>query len=188
MENRFAVPALACGADADPRIAPAAVEVLKQFRLIFGAVRQHFREAEEHCGFSGSQVWILREAGQAPGMGVTALAQRLGIHQSTCSILVEKLVSRGLLTKQRSQADQRRVGLYLTVPGEAVLDRHPGPAEGLLPEALNALPVVALKTLSASLNELIGKLHRCEAHYGAMPLADIVGGSGEGPPTREGDA
>lgn len=149
--------------------------VLRQFRLIFGSVRQHFREVEEHCGISGSQIWLLTETKRSPGIGVSELASRLGIHQSTGSILVEKLVGRGLLIKQRSKEDQRRVGLFPSPEGENVLAKLPGPAEGILPEALNTLPEVVLKTLSINLDELIGKLHTCEDQYAATPLADIVG-------------
>lgn len=155
-------------------ITPIAMDVLRQFRLIFGSVRQHFREIEENCGISGSQIWILTEAKRSPGIGVTELATRLGIHQSTGSILVEKLVARGLLVKQRSQEDQRRVGLFPSAEGDAVLSRLPGPAEGILPEALNTLPEVVLKTLSVNLDELIGRLRLCEKQFAATPLADIV--------------
>ncbi len=86
------------------------MQVLRQFRLIYGSVKQHFREVEERCGISGSQVWLLREVATAPGTGVSRLAERLSIHQSTCSLLVEKLVGAGLIAKTRSAEDQRRVG------------------------------------------------------------------------------
>lgn len=156
---------------------PAALDVLRQFRLIFGSVRQYFREVEEHCGLSGSQVWLLTEIRRTPGIGVTELANRLSIHQSTSSILVEKLVARGLLVKLRPQSDQRRVGLYLTAAGEAILARLPGPAEGILPEALSELPEVVLKTLNINLDELIRHLGHCEKRFAATPLADLVGNS-----------
>lgn len=153
----------------------AAMDVLRQFRVIFGSARQHFREVEEHCGISSSQIWMLTESKRSPGIGVTELAARLGIRQSTGSILVEKLVSRGLLIKERSREDQRRVGLHPSAEGELVLAKLPGPAEGVLPAALNTLPEVVLKTLIINLDELISKLRVCEKQYAATPLADIMG-------------
>ena len=47
-----------------------ALIVLKQFRLIYGSVRQHFREVEHNCGVSGSQLWLLHEIARTPGVGV----------------------------------------------------------------------------------------------------------------------
>ncbi|WP_261379364.1 MarR family winged helix-turn-helix transcriptional regulator [Denitratisoma sp. DHT3] len=104
------------------------MDVLRKFRLIFGSVRQHFREIEQNCGVSGSQLWILQEVAGLPGLGVSELAGRLAIHQSTCSQLVDKLVARGLLVKQRSVEDQRRVGLSLSAEAEGILGRAAGPA------------------------------------------------------------
>ena len=98
-----------------------AFAVLKQFRLIYGSVKQHFREVENSCGVSGSQLWLLHEIAHTPGVGVSALAERLSIHQSTCSQLVDKLETRGLVSKQRRPDDQRRVGLQLSDKATAVL-------------------------------------------------------------------
>ena len=76
--------------------------VLRSFRVIFGSVRQHFREVEKTCGVSGSQLWILQEVSRNGGIGVSDLASRLAIHQSTCSQLVDKLVRSGHIVKRRS--------------------------------------------------------------------------------------
>jgi len=149
------------------------IDVLRQFRLIFGAVRQHFREVESTCGVSGSQVWILRDVAAVPGIGVSRLAGRLSIHQSTCSQLVEKLVAAGMLSKLRSAVDQRRVGLRITPGGAQLLRRAPGPAEGMLPEALRQLPNVSLRTLQVNLDLLIEQLELSDTTNAKKPLADL---------------
>ena len=70
------------------------LDVLQQFRLIYGSLRQHFRLVEERCGMPGSQMWVLQEVQRSPDIGINELAVRLGIHQSTCSLLVDRLVAR----------------------------------------------------------------------------------------------
>src|SRR5512135_3490046 len=130
------------------------LQVLKKFRIIYGPVRQHFREIEQTCGITGSQLWILQEVAKSPDIGISDLAERLSIHQSTCSQLVEKLVTRGLLVKERSKEDQRRVGLCLTEAATRILKTAPPPSEGALPEALQALPESALLSLERSLMEV----------------------------------
>lgn len=149
------------------------VQVLKKFRIIFGSVRQHFREVEQTCGVTGSQLWILQEVAKKPGIGVSELADRLSIHQSTGSQLVEKLVVRGLITKERSCEDQRRVGLHVSDEASKVLKNMPGPAEGILPEALQALPEQALESLDNSLKEVIGQLRIRDDRLADRPLADL---------------
>ena len=152
---------------------PLSIKVLKKFRLIFGSVRQHFREVEQTCGVSGSQLWILQEVSNTPGIGVSELAGRLSIHQSTCSQLVEKLVGRGLLIKERSVEDQRRVGLLLTETTHELLTKAPGPAEGVLPDALMSLPDEVLRALNSSLDDVIGQLRVRDEKFADKPLADM---------------
>jgi MarR family transcriptional regulator, organic hydroperoxide resistance regulator len=149
------------------------LQVLKKFRVIYGSVRQHFREIEQNCGVTGSQLWILQEVAKTPDIGVSELADRLSIHQSTGSQLVEKLVSRGLMNKERSKEDQRRVGLRLTLEASRILKNAPEPAEGILPEALNALSESALLTLDNSLIEIIGQLRIRDDKYADRPLSDL---------------
>lgn len=151
---------------------PLPIQVLKKFRLIYGSIRQHFREVEETCGVSGSHLWVLQEVERKPGLGVSELAERLSIHQSTCSQLVEKLVARGLIIKERSSEDQRRVGLKLSDTAPKLLANVPGPAQGILPEALVALPKDTLLTLDASLAELIAQLRIRDDKYAEKPISD----------------
>ena len=149
------------------------LDVLKQFRLIYGSVRHHFRQVEETCGVSGSQLWLLHELQAAPGIGVSDLAHRLSIHQTTCSQLIEKLVVRGYVVKARSEQDQRRVGLTITRSAAKVLKDAPGPAEGLIPEALMGLSESALESLSTNLGKLIDGLHVQDEQAAERPLSDL---------------
>lgn len=149
------------------------LQVLQHFRVIYGSVKRHFREVEASCGVSGSQLWALREIGTHPDIGVSDLAARMSIHQSTCSLLLEKLEARGLVIKTRSANDQRRVGLRLSRLAASLLARAPGPAEGLLPEALMALPNDTLQALHDNLDELSRKLRLRDEHSAGKPLADL---------------
>lgn len=147
-------------------------DVLRSFRLIYGSVRQHFRAVQKSCGISGSQLWILHEVRNAPGIGVSDLAARLSIHQSTGSLMVEKLVRAGLLRKAKSKTDQRRVGLELSAKGQRCAKRAPGPPEGVLPEAIAALSEGQARTLLNSLRAVAAELD-VSGDASDTPLSDI---------------
>ena len=153
---------------------PLTIEVLQQFRVIYGTMRQYFRALEESCGLPGSQMWVLQEVERSPEIGITELAARMGIHQSTCSLLVEKLVVRNCIVKKKQSKDQRRVGLCLAPDGRKAIAALPGPAEGVLPQALAAMPEVALKTLNINLEELISHLLGQDETFAAVPLSEMV--------------
>lgn len=149
------------------------IQVLKKFRIIYGSVRQHFRDVEKTCGVSGSQLWIMQEIANTSGIGVSELAERLSIHQSTCSQLVEKLVARKLIIKERSKEDQRRVGLRLSEAATKLIKNAPGPAEGVLPEALGALSKEAMQSLDLALEKVIKQLQYRDDKLATRPLSDL---------------
>lgn len=148
-------------------------DVLQQFRIIYGSMRQYFRLLEERCGLPGAQTWVLQEVERRPEIGVTELAKKIGVHQSTCSGLVDKLVGAGYLAKQKKSFDHRRIGLSLTERGREVLARLPGAAEGALPKALADIPPVCLRTLNTNLDELIRHLPGMNEAFARMPLAEM---------------
>ncbi len=132
-----------------------AVRVLQQFRLIFGAVRHHFRELESATGVGGAQVWALGLVAAQPGIGVSGLAAAMSVHQSTASNLVRALAERGLLRVERDAQDRRAVRLHIERAGRTLLRRAPGPITGVLPAALSALPPGQLAALRRELDALI---------------------------------
>lgn len=136
-------------------------------------MRQHFREIEQTCGVSGSQLWILQEISNSPDIGVSELAERLSIHQSTCSQLVEKLVARSLIVKERSKEDQRRVGLRVSDTALDMIGKAPAPTQGLLPEILGTLPEETIQNLDASLEEIIEQLRIRDHLLAGRPLSDM---------------
>lgn len=149
-------------------------EVLRQFRLIYGAMKLHFRAVEAQCGLSGSKMWILQEVQRQPGIGIGEIGRKLSIRASTASILVERLVAEKMLLKQRQLEDQRRVGLWLCQTGHLTLEKLPGPAEGLLPRALQAIDAKSLDQLEHCLQKLLGEIAIDNPGLADMPLADLI--------------
>lgn len=148
--------------------------VLRQFRIIFNAVKGHFQQIEKAVGIGGAQVWALSVVSQQPGIKVGELAKTMDIHQSTASNMVRALVSQGLLAIQRDEADKRSSRLVLTQGGQALLDKAPAPLAGVLPEALERLEGEVLLRLAGDLQQLINLLN-CDKDPDAAqkPLANL---------------
>jgi DNA-binding MarR family transcriptional regulator len=146
-------------------------ETLKRFRLIFRAVQQHSQWVESCAGVSCAQLWAMHEISGNPGIKVSDIARTMAIHQSTASNLLLKLEKKGLIRRERASFDQRVVQLYLTEPGEALLGQAPEPKRGLLQHALFELPEPLLKSLSGSLDSLIGVMQIREDQAAMQPLA-----------------
>ena len=149
-----------------------ATRVLRQFRIVFNAVKTHFRQVEREAGVGGAQLWALSVIERAPGIGVTGLAHELDIHQSTASNLIRTLVERGLIEATRAGQDRRNVALRLLPAGSEVLQRAPLPFAGVLPEALDSLDAATLARLERDLATLIGLLEADESSA-RVPLAQL---------------
>ncbi|MCL2022658.1 MAG: MarR family winged helix-turn-helix transcriptional regulator [Betaproteobacteria bacterium] len=158
-------------------IIPTPIDVLKQFRVIFNTIKRHFQQTETVSRISGAQIWTLSIIARQPGVCVSDLANMMGIHQSTCSNLVNQLCHQKLTSKQRSDNDHRVVCLYPTEDGLRVLNKNPCPLEGLLPNALRQLPDKDLIELHLLLKKLILVLQPRDPaviESANMPLAETV--------------
>ncbi|MFT3856334.1 MAG: MarR family winged helix-turn-helix transcriptional regulator [Aquabacterium sp.] len=149
--------------------------VLRQFRIVFNAVKSHFQQMEKQAGIGGAQVWALGVVKQTPGIGVGALAQAMDIHQSTASNLVKALVQRALLRIEKDDRDRRAVRLFITPQGDQVLALAPAPWSGLLPEALAHMDETRLRRMHDDLQTLITLLGDKGSAQNAAhtPLADL---------------
>ena len=152
-------------ADAPPQ------RVLRQFRIVFNAVKTHFRQLERESGLGGAQVWALSVIESQPGIGATSLGKAMDIHQSTASNLVRGLVERGYVAAAREGSDRRNVALRILPPGQEVLRRAPAPLAGVLPNALATLDEATLLRLEQDLGSLIAQLDADET-AGRIPLSD----------------
>ncbi len=131
-----------------------ATRVLRRFRVVFNAVKMHFREVEKKAGIAGAQVWALSVVSEQPGIGVGELARNMDIHQSTASNLIKPLIETGMMAAERSGADRRAVQLKATARGLRLLRKAPGPLTGVLPEALESLDQPTLARLERDLGKL----------------------------------
>lgn len=152
-----------------PTLSDPAARVLRRFRLVFNAVKTHFREVEKKAGVGGAHVWALSVIRAEPGISMNGLARAMDIHQSTASNLVKSLVEMGLVQSVRGGADRRGVQLNSTAQGLKVLRKAPGPFTGVLPQALDSLDAATLARLDRDLGRVIELLGADERGAG-IPL------------------
>lgn len=147
-----------------------AVDVLQQFRIVIRAAQRHSGWIEKQCGVTGTQLWLMQELAETPGLRVGELAQRLAIHQTTTSNMLNALVERRLLVKERDSSDQRVVTLGLTKEGVTLVKKAPKPARGLLPEALRKLEQARLTDLARGLQALLDEMGQTDEGFAKQPL------------------
>jgi DNA-binding MarR family transcriptional regulator len=113
---------------------------MDQLRRIVRALRSSHRAAA-HLNLTGAQLYVINVIGEANRpLSVNEVAQRTETDQSTVSVVTNRLVERGLLKRERSEDDSRRVELSLTASGRTLQKKAP--------------VTVAQQRLTATLQEL----------------------------------
>lgn len=134
---------------------PCTREVLDAIRRIVQALRESSRQAEARVGLSGAQLFVLRTAGELPGLSLNELAERTRTHQSSVSAVVTRLAREGLVQKRTADGDARRVEIRLSPSGRRRLGRAPQAAQERLVASVDALPGVERARLAVALEGLV---------------------------------
>ncbi len=92
-----------------------------QVRRAHGTLSQGFQARLQAQDISLVQYCILVVIQRNPGLSQTDLGQALGIDRSTMVTLIDRLQSRGLVTRKASPNDRRSYALMVKPDGEALL-------------------------------------------------------------------
>jgi DNA-binding MarR family transcriptional regulator len=129
-------------------------EVLDAVRRIVQTLHESSRSAERHLGVSGAQLFVLQRLAESPAASLNDLAERTHTHQSSVSVVVAKLVERGLVKRAKSSGDGRRLELSVTPAGRRLAERAPHAAQDRLIAAVNKLPMPRRALLADVLGDL----------------------------------
>jgi DNA-binding MarR family transcriptional regulator len=143
------------------RSASSALEarsILDSIRKIVQVLRVASRAAEKGVGLSGAQLFVLHHLSGHDALSLNELAERTLTHQSSVSVVVQRLVDRGLVSRVRSEQDARRIELSLTRAGRGLLAKSPQAAQDQIIEAVQRLTEKDRKALARSIALLIAEL------------------------------
>ncbi len=163
--------------------------VLDSIRRIVAVLRSSSRRAEKEVGLSGAQLFVLQKLRGGPKLSLNELAQRTRTHQSSASVVVQRLVDAGLVTRGRARTDARRVELSLTPAAHSLLRKAPGAAQDRLIAALDHMPKRSLAELARLLQVVVERMYGSDEPP-PMFLEEIAtpGRSGENGDSKKGGA
>ena len=145
-------------------------EVLKHFREIYIQAKTELKDNVKKTGLSGSQLWIMQQIYNFNGISNSELAKNLTLHVSTCSILVNKLIKKGLVEKTRSSTDERKIVLTITSKGKQLMAKAPKSPEGAIPSTLKKLNIEELEELNTVLTKFAKKMKVLNKVFKDSPL------------------
>lgn len=129
--------------------------VLDSVRRIVRVLRVASRDAEKRVGLSAAQLFVLQKLAEGGTLSVNELAQRTHTHQSSVSVVVQRLVDRKLVDRSRSRQDGRQADVSVTAAGKAILRSAPTAAQDRIIEALELMTPRDVRQLADSMDRLM---------------------------------
>ncbi len=111
-------------------------------------------------GVTGPQRLVVRMIGQVPGISATEIATALGMHPSTLTGIVKRLVAQGLIQRAADETDRRRARFQLTPAGLEVNREHRGTVEAAVRRALGRAGRPTIDRTNSMIDLLVAELSR----------------------------
>lgn len=100
-------------------------EVLVALRRIVQAIDQHSSRLGKEFGLTTPQLLVLQTVSNTQEQPIRAISAEVNLSQATVTSIVDRLERRGLLERQRSGTDRRKVFLIITEAGKELLTKAP---------------------------------------------------------------
>jgi len=99
--------------------------VMIALRKIIQAIDMNSKKLVKRVGLTGPQLVILQEISSQGEVTAGEIARAVSLSQATVTGILDRMEKRGLIARQRSDRDKRRIMVSITATGEQVLKDAP---------------------------------------------------------------
>jgi DNA-binding MarR family transcriptional regulator len=107
------------------RVRPVTDNVLIALRKIIQAIDLNSKSLVKRFGLTGPQLVILKEIANFDEVSAGAIAKEVSLSRGTVTGILDRMVTKGLISKRKDLKDKRRVMLRITEQGEKLLEMAP---------------------------------------------------------------
>lgn len=129
--------------------------ILRSLRRITRAIDLHSRWLASNFGLTIPQLVCLRTLATKGALTASELAHAVDLSQATVTGIVDRLVRRDLVTRERSKVDRRRVVVEITDAGSQLLHSSPSPLQERFLSRLAELPPENQQVIRAVLAQVV---------------------------------
>ncbi|HEY2804454.1 MAG TPA: MarR family transcriptional regulator [Gemmatimonadales bacterium] len=141
-----------------PTPAADAAAVMNALRRVVRALRIWAEDSERIYGLTGAQLFVLQTLAEVPVLSFTELAERTLTTKATVSVVVKRLVARGLVRRRPSPQDGRSSLLAISAEGRRELERGPESPQSRIVAALGRMSPGDLHIFASRFDHFIAEL------------------------------
>ena len=113
--------------------------LLLSLRQVNQAIYVHSKLLSKESGLTGPQLLVMKKIAEQVGPMAKNIARQVNQSPATVTSIIDRLEAKNLVQRTRSTDDKRRVELYLTEQGTALLRQAPLPIQAHFIERFQAL-------------------------------------------------
>lgn len=146
-------------------------DVLVALRRVIRATDLHSKRLVKMAGLTASQVLLLQAMHDHGRVTIGHLARAISLSQATVTTIIDRLEKRGLVARERSSQDKRKVHAILTDVGRETLKSAPMPLQEHFIRQFSNLPVAEQSSIIAALQS-VARMMDAE-DIDASPFLDV---------------
>ncbi len=146
-------------------------ELLIALRKVIRAIDLHSKHLNKTSGLTSPQLLIMQEIAKISGINSGQVAKNINLSAATVTNILDRLESKNLISRVRDTKDKRKVGLYLTEGGEALLLKAPQPLQEHFIKNFDNLAEWEQSQLLSSIERLADMMNANELD--AAPLLEL---------------
>lgn len=147
-------------------------EVLVALRQIIRAIDLHSRKLNKEAGLTGPQLVLMRAIQELGEVTIRKLSSHTNMSQATATTILDRLASRNLIVRVRSNLDKRKVHAHLTPEGLAALEQAPKPLQESFISRFQALEEWEQSLLISSVQRISSMMNADSID--AAPLLEVT--------------
>lgn len=114
-------------------------EIIIALRQITRAISLHSKQLMKEYGLTTPQILVLKAAENLGNPSLRSIADKVNLTSATVSIILDKLIAKGYITKAKHQTDRRKSLIEITAKGHDILLTSPKPLQSHFIAQLEAL-------------------------------------------------
>ena len=113
--------------------------VLIALRKVIRATDLHSKYLAKNTGLTTAQLLILQSIQNMGEVSIGEISKKISLSQATVTSILDRLVDKGLVYRERSSEDKRKVHAYLTEDALALIKDAPAPLQEQFTKQFGAL-------------------------------------------------
>jgi DNA-binding MarR family transcriptional regulator len=146
-------------------------ELLISLRKVIRAIGLHSKHLSKTSGLTSPQLLIMLEIDKVSGVNSSQVAKNVNLSAATVTNILDRLENKDVILRVRNTQDKRKVGLYLTENGQALLLNAPQPLQENFIENFSNLAQWEQSQLLSSVERLADMMNANEID--AAPLLEL---------------